>query len=57
LLVDSEGPVGKGSTPAVYLSARDGWDFTVLRDNHVFLMVQAMEAWFLADRRALADYY
>ena len=56
LLVDSEGSVGTKS-PVAYLSARDGWDFPTLDRHQVFLMVQAMEAWFLADREALAAFY
>ena len=57
LLVDSESPVKQGTKPAVHLLERDGWDFAHLPDEQVFLMVQAMEAWFLADRDALANYY
>jgi hypothetical protein len=56
LLVDAEGPV-TASTPVQHLRARDGWDFPVLDRHKVFLMVQAMEAWFLADRKALAEFY
>ncbi len=56
LLVDSEGRVGAGS-PSQHLHARDGWDFPPLNHHQVFLMVQAMEAWFLADRDALAEFY
>lgn len=57
LLVDSEGPVKPNATPAVHLHKRDRWNFAGLPARQVFLMVQAMEAWFLADRTALADYY
>ena len=56
LLVDAEGRVTAG-TPLDHLRARDGWDFPVLDRHRVFLMVQAMEAWFLADRGALAAFY
>lgn len=56
LLVDSEGPAG-GRAAKVVLSSRDGWDFARLDDHRVFLMVQAMEAWFLADREALSGFY
>jgi len=56
LLVDSEGPV-TANTPAEHLHARDGWDFTGLLTHNVFLMVQTMEAWFLADRGTLATFY
>ncbi len=56
LLVDSEGPVNSGSS-AQYLHDRDGWNFPALNHHRVFLMVQAMEAWFFADREALAEFY
>ena len=56
LLVDSEGPVGT-NTPVDYLAARDKWVFPPLQSHRVFLMVQAMEAWFLADREALDTFY
>lgn len=56
LLVDSEGPVGT-KTPMDYLSGRDKWNFPPIQNHQVFLMVQAMEAWFLADREALAEFY
>jgi hypothetical protein len=56
LLVDSECPV-TANTPIEHLHALDGWDFTSLRNSQVFLMVQAMEAWFLADRETLATFY
>ncbi|MBB5064288.1 DUF4276 family protein [Granulicella mallensis] len=57
LLVDSEGPVRPDSPPAIYLQTHDGWNFAHLPGHQVFLMVQAMEAWFLADRNALIAYY
>jgi hypothetical protein len=56
LLVDSEGPVGP-KIPVDYLSWRDNWDFPPLNGHKVFLMVQTMEAWFLADREVLAAFY
>ncbi|MGH9605825.1 MAG: DUF4276 family protein [Terracidiphilus sp.] len=56
LLVDSEGNVEAGD-PVAHLSTRDKWRFPALNRNRVFLMVQAMEAWFLADREALASFY
>lgn len=56
LLVDSEGPVGS-KNPVAYLSKRDQWSFPPLDNHEVFLMVQAMEAWFLADRDMLSAYY
>jgi hypothetical protein len=56
LLVDAESRVTAG-TPVEHLQARDGWEFPILDHHRVFLMVQAMEAWFLADREALAAFY
>jgi hypothetical protein len=56
LLVDAEGPV-RTNNPEEHLLARDGWNFPTLGRHRVFLMVQAMEAWFLADRVALAEFY
>lgn len=56
LLVDSEGPLNSVS-PARHLHIRDGWDVSLLERNSVFLMVQAMESWFLADRETLAAFY
>jgi hypothetical protein len=56
LLVDAEDRV-TAQIPPEHLRTRDGWDFPVLDHAKVFLMVQAMEAWFLADREALATFY
>jgi Domain of unknown function (DUF4276) len=57
LLVDAEGTVSDGS-PLGHLSKRDpSWRFPNLKQHRVFLMVQAMEAWFLADREALEAFY
>ena len=55
LLVDSEGPVRKA--PAEHLRSRDGWNLTDVHRDHIHLMVQAMEAWILADTEALQRYY
>ncbi len=57
LLVDSEGAVGDGLEPMAHLAKRDGWSFVGLDASYVFVMVQAMEAWFLADRAALVEYF
>ena len=58
LLVDSEGPVAEGSSPWVHLMNRDGWnkpdDAT---DENSHLMVECMEAWFLADKDRLAVFF
>ena len=56
LLVDSEGPVN-AATAVEHLTSSDQWNFPRLRQHRVFLMVQAMEAWFLADRAALEQFY
>lgn len=57
LLVDSEGPVTTG--PWQHLKKKpDNWDQpSGTTDAQVHLMVQCMEAWFLADRDTLATYY
>ena len=58
LLVDSESPVAMDVGPWRHLKDRDGWDKPAgADDDHVHLMVQCMEAWFLADRTALARYF
>lgn len=40
-----------------HLASQENWGFSGLPSDQVFLMVQAMEAWFLADPQALANYY
>jgi hypothetical protein len=57
LLVDSEVDVEPGTTIAGHLYQHDKWTFPDLGKNELFLMVQAMEAWFLADRAALIRFY
>ena len=58
LLVDSEGPIAADAERWRHLKDRDGWDKPAgATDGHVHLMVQCMEAWFLADRGALARYF
>jgi len=57
LLVDAEAPVIADS-PWTHLQQRDGWTTPAgATDEQAHLMVQCMEAWFLADRTALAKYY
>jgi Domain of unknown function (DUF4276) len=56
LLVDSEGPV-KAASPWRHLKDRDGWDNPGAEDKHCHLMVQAMEAWLVADRDNLRRFY
>jgi hypothetical protein len=56
LLVDSEAPVSSASWD--HLKARDGWDRpSQATDEHAHLMVQCMEAWFLADRDVLSKFF
>lgn len=58
LLVDSEDPVASGHTVWQHLFARDDWKRpSNADDDQAFLMVQAMETWFLADRDALREYF
>jgi len=57
LLVDSEGPVAAQDAWA-HLHTRDGWQPPAgTIEDQAHLMVQCMEAWFLADREALATFY
>jgi hypothetical protein len=56
LLVDSESQVAAG-TCVDHLRTSDNWQFPAMGKNRVFLMVQCMESWFLADRDALAAFY
>lgn len=55
LLVDSEGTVKQ--RPWAHLKSRDNWDSPSVDDTHCYLMVQAMEAWFIADIDALKKFY
>jgi hypothetical protein len=58
LLVDSEEAVVHGTQPWAHLRVRDGWDRpNGATDEQAHLMVQCMEAWFLADKEALTEYY
>ena len=57
LLVDAEGPVTPAG-PWEHLRQQDGWRRpTGATADHCHLMVQVMESWFLADRRALTLFY
>lgn len=53
LLVDAEGPVKDGIGPWAHLKL----DSLGLTDSHCHLMAQVMEAWLIADKEALADFY
>lgn len=58
LLVDSEDPVADGAGPWQHLAGRDSWNRPhAAADEHAHLMVQCMEAWFLADTDSLAEYF
>ncbi len=58
LLVDSEAPVADGSGPWLHLRTRDGWEQPDgAADENAHLMVQCMEAWFLADKDRLAAFF
>lgn len=59
LLVDSEVPVTT-KDPWVHVAQRAGdeWERPPgATADHLHLMVESMEAWFLADRRALREYF
>jgi hypothetical protein len=58
LLVDSEDPVSPEHTTWQHLRATDTWARpTGVADDQVFLMVQVMETWFVADRETLRQYF
>lgn len=58
LLVDSEAPVADGTGPWEHLARRDGWNRPgEATDEHAHLMVECMEAWFLADADGLAGHF
>ena len=60
LLVDSEAPVDKAASPWEHLKNREGdcWEKPAnISDDQCHLMVQCMEAWFLADIDALKKFY
>lgn len=58
LLVDSEGPVREGRPAWEHLKCSDDWRPPAgADDNQAYLMVQAMEAWLVADRDALREYF
>ncbi len=58
LLVDAEGPVTETSARQ-HLRTRDPrrWTDARVEDDRCHLMVQMMEAWLIADREKLAEYY
>lgn len=58
LLVDSEGPAPSAAAAIRALRSRRYWDANAaVDDGQINFMVQAMEAWFIADRRALSSHF
>lgn len=60
LLVDAEEPVLQNHTPWEHLHHRQPdrwWQTPKIDATHCHLMVQMMEAWFIADLQLLKDYY
>ncbi len=58
LLVDSEDAVATGAGSWAHFKNRDGWDKPAAADDsNAHLMVRCMEAWFVADRDALAEFF
>ena len=57
LLVDSEDPVPAGRNARAHLQDHDKHWTRAIPDEQVHLMVQCMEAWFLADIQAVVLYY
>ncbi len=55
LLVDSETAVE--SLPRAHLKTRDKWDLDGVPEEHVHLMAQVMETWFVADPERTKVYY
>ncbi|MBF0341377.1 MAG: DUF4276 family protein [Magnetococcales bacterium] len=58
LLVDSEDPIPVNTNPWDFVQKRDGWNRPEgVRDEHLHLMTQCMETWFLADMEALEKFF
>ena len=58
LLVDSEAAAVSGDSPWEHLRKCDNWTQpSAAADDSAQLMVQCMEAWFVADRQSLSDYF
>ena len=58
LLVDREAPVTAGSVPWTHLDQYYDWTKPAkATDDNAHLMTQCMEAWFLADKNALAEFF
>ena len=57
LLVDSESPVSLPRRDHLRLRQQDQWKTAALHEDQCHLMVQAIEAWLLADPDAMAEFY
>ena len=58
LLIDSEGPVSDTASAIGSLRTQSYWDESAAcNDDQINLMVQAMEAWFIADPVALVSHF
>ncbi len=58
LLVDSEAAVASSDSPWEHLKKSDKWiQPSAAADDSAQLMVQCMEAWFIADRQSLGAYF
>jgi len=58
LLIDSEAPFSETDNPWTHLKNRDSWRQPAgARDEHVNMLVECMESWFLADRNCLKTYF
>jgi hypothetical protein len=58
LLVDAEAAVDGMDDPWTHLQKRDRWQRpSAVKVDQCHLMVQTMEAWFLADKQALQQFY
>ncbi|MGQ0663145.1 MAG: DUF4276 family protein [Pseudomonadota bacterium] len=58
MLVDSEAPVVPTDGPWQHLERRDRWQRpAAASDDMAHLMVQCMEAWIVADRTTLTEFY
>lgn len=55
LLVDAERAVS--ADPRFHLQKQDGWDLGEVETDCCHLMVQVMEAWLIADRKTLAEFF
>ena len=59
LLIDSERPAPNAAEAIRALRSSSYWDASVApkEDERINFMVQAMEAWFIADRQAMASHF